>query len=61
MTFKELETLIASGEGAALELEDTTGQRAVACEALRVGNTPEPEIVAHLFGLYANLTRKGAV
>ena len=24
-------------------------------------DTPNPEIVAHLFGLYANLTRKGAI
>ncbi len=34
MTAKELETLIASGEGETLEVKETTGQRVDACETL---------------------------
>jgi len=34
MTIGELRTLIASGEGATLEVKETTGQRVDACETL---------------------------
>ena len=34
MTFKELKTIISSGEGERLEVKETTGQKVDACEAL---------------------------
>ena len=34
MTFKELESIITSGEGESLEVKETTGQRVDACETL---------------------------
>ena len=34
MAFEQLKKLIASGEGAALELKETTGQRVSTCETL---------------------------
>ena len=34
MTFKELKTIISSGEGERQEVKETTGQRVDACETL---------------------------
>ena len=34
MTFEELKSIVASGEGEALEVKETTGQRVDACEIL---------------------------